>query len=296
MQLSVSALLGVAMTTKDANHITVVLLFFIAQLLVFWLAASVVRGLVNDAWIFPLIAALLLMLVAYLRIYWVYIRVEVPAGMAGVIRSPQQALQAIPGPIVLLQMPPFRRVEVFSLEQKPLDLTHSCFTRDRIKVNVTVSIFYRIPLDSVVAHLNKWIDVEGEIKRYLCAKLSLDMASCELVNLASFAPRSVSLMAAAMNQASFTQNGAAIRQIMVIDIKYPIDIMRSAEELVRARNELEVTKARAAARLLELTPEIDSRVDELHKLEAAIKTVSKATLDYVESHTVLDHLDKIPKK
>ena len=284
------------MTQKDANVITATLVFVIVELLVAWVAVSVLNGHIDDTWVLLLIAIFLFICVAFLRVYWAYIRVEVPAGLAGIIYSPKQAIQAVAGPTVLLQIPYFRRVEVVPLEQKTLDLNHPCITRDRIKVNVVVSVFYRIPLDSMVAHLNGWIDIVGNITRYVYAKLTLDMAACDMVNVATIAPRTVSQMANLMNRSVPNINGTTIHQVMVTDIMYPLEVMRSAEAIARAQSDETVAKSKANSRVLELAPEIDARISELQKLEATIKTVSKATLDFVETHTMFDHLDQLPKK
>jgi hypothetical protein len=277
------------MKLRAADKITLLLLGAGFCFLFFWYAATALLPIHFDQPSILVIWAVSMLAVILIRIIWGLSAVMIPAGLAGVVYRNKLAISAVEGPTTLHFFPLLDQVSYVELLQPPLDLSMVCTTQERVQVTLALSVYYKISINYLVAHLNKWIDIQGDIKRHTCAEMLQQFAACELNNVPIFASGVVRKLTTHFRSTVNSRDYFEIDKILVIAIRYPIEVMRSAEALVRARYELQIADAKAKARLSELTPETDARVDELQKIDDKLKTVSKDTLEYVATHTMLDH-------
>jgi hypothetical protein len=281
---------------RRATTVTLVLLAFWSVLTFVLFAIVGALGAPGDRPLILLIGLVGSAAVVAGRLIWETRSIYIPLGLAGVIVNLNQRVDACAGPVILHTLPLLQRVEYFTLLQKPLDLSGTYTTKDQIPIGLTLSIYYEITVDNVIPHLEKWIDVIGDLTRLVKSWLTIKIGAWPLDDIVERLPRFANELVSFLNQPQYNPGLFSVKRILFTEAKLPPEIIRAKTELKTEFTQLLVSKIRSDEHLVALKGEIDARVDELNKLAPTVGPVDARTFDLVELHTLLDHIENMTRK
>ena len=229
------------------------------------------------------------------RALWGWSSVDIPPTLAGVIVRFGQRWAAHPGPIRLHQVPFFQHIEFFPLLQKPLDLPGAYFTKDQLRAQLKLSIYYEIAPRSVIPHLNKWIDVRGDIPRVTEAWLTTHISSWPLDDIPDRLPRFANDLQCFLNLPDQSLGRFVVKQTLFTECVLPPEIVRVRAEHKAEQVQQLISAIKAEEHLTEKVKEIEARIHELKEMAKSIDPVDARTLDLVQLHTLLDHAEGLLK-